>query len=218
MADSPEERLVALEKRLTTYDTYIKAATIVAVIFGLASGWGYSAISSARSAIAKIQNDSGDLDARFLDRTKASENAIAAATLEEISKIRLAVSAEIEGREGLEIIDAGSKGSASSPIIFPIKLTSNGLVFISAYATGARKGGGGVNAGIRAVIFLDDVPCSSDYSFEGESSKVTFTSSVSCVKIFYTKDHIIRVERQDSDTIDASQDISAEYIAVKVMK
>jgi hypothetical protein len=218
MVDRPEERLVALEKKIVTYDTYAKAAAIVAVIFGLASGWGYTAISSARSAIATIQSDSGNLEQKFTELTNISTKVIEVASLAEQAKIATSVSEELAGRDGIEIIDSDSKGTEGAEISFPVKLSSDGLVFISAFVTGARRGGGGVNAGVRAVIYLDDVPCSSDYSFEGTSSRVIFTSSVSCIKLFDTKNHIIKVERQDSDTIDANQSISAEYIAVKVMK
>ena len=53
-----------LEEKVRGIETYIKAALIVAVIFGVAGGWGAHVISSAQSNIVQLRNDTTRLEHR----------------------------------------------------------------------------------------------------------------------------------------------------------
>lgn len=96
------------------------------------------------------------------------------------------------------------------------KLSEVGILFISAWARGAAQATPPVNAGIRLTITVNNDQCANDYSFEGQTSFLTFTASGACAIPLSPGKHTVVVEREETRiTSHRYLDLDAVLVAAK---
>ena len=112
-------------------------------------------------------------------------------------------------------IIALNQGSTDSPIGIwqdTIEINKTCLLTINANAS-ARYGGNVVNAGIDLNIKLNGELVASDFSFEGESSSITFNSSASTTLFLQPGTYDLEVRRFNI-AVNGNYSLSVNYHAV----
>lgn len=115
----------------------------------------------------------------------------------------------INGSAGVLAYNYINQGGALVNDAFTIN--QEGLLMLTGYGKAARNGSI-ANAGLRTTLLIDNEVCSSDYSFEGETSSVIFTTSASCIKKISAGAHTVKVQQENAST--TLQESSLQYAVI----
>ncbi|AXG70569.1 hypothetical protein KORDIASMS9_02809 [Kordia sp. SMS9] len=112
-------------------------------------------------------------------------------------------------------IIASNQNSTDSPTGLwqdTIEIDKTCLLTINAIAS-ARYNGNVVNAGIRLIIRLDEEELTSDYSFEGSSSSILFSSSAFTTLFLQPSIYNLEIERVNA-AVNSDYNLRANYYAI----
>lgn len=110
---------------------------------------------------------------------------------------------------GSSILSKGTRtaGGAFSNVA-SVTISSPGILILSGWVSGYYNGGWPTNAGVTAHAYVDGNNCAQGFTFEGESSLVTFSTSVSCVVPLAAGTHTLNLTNSANNTTSTTNTMS----------